>query len=95
MPVPKRKTSKRRKNQRSSTKFIRAKTFTECSNCNSPISSHQTCVKCGFYKGRKIMKTKLDRALKRGEVKAAAFKKHAEQDHKGEPEGQSHEEHNK
>jgi len=76
MPVPKRKTSKRRKNQRASTKFIRAKSFTECSNCQTPLNPHVACTYCGFYKGKKVMKTKLDRVLKRGQAKSQAQQKH-------------------
>ncbi len=82
MPVPKRKTSKKRKNQRASTKFIRTKSFTECSNCKSPLNSHAACSVCGFYKGKKVMKTKLDRMLMRGQAKEAAYKKaHAAHQH--------------
>ena len=71
MAVPKRKTSKARRDQRSSAKFIRPKIFVTCSNCSNPINSHQLCENCGFYKGRKIMKTKIERALKRNETKRA------------------------
>ncbi len=67
MPVPKRKTSKARRDQRQSTKFIRPHAITACSNCNHPLVPHEVCSQCGFYKGRKIMTTKLERNLKRGE----------------------------
>lgn len=77
MPVPKRKTSKKRKNQRSSTKFIRAKAFTTCSNCSVALNPHQACLNCGFYKGKKVMKTKLDRILKRGQNRNIAQKHEA------------------
>ena len=72
MPVPKRKTSKARRDQRSSTKFIRAQAITACSNCASPLNPHQACLHCGFYKGKKVLTTKLERVLKRGEVRATA-----------------------
>ena len=79
MPVPKRKTSKSRRDQRSSAKFIRAKSFVKCSNCEHTITSHQICEQCGFYKGRKIMVTKLERAKNRSEAKLAIQAKHAQQ----------------
>lgn len=69
MPVPKRKTSKSRRDKRSSCKFIRPKAVTQCSNCNAALSPHQACMTCGFYKGKKVLNTKLDRALKRGEIR--------------------------
>lgn len=71
MPVPKRKTSKARRDQRASTKFIRPQAITKCLNCEHPINPHQVCFECGFYKGKKIMTTKLERAIKRGEVRRA------------------------
>lgn len=65
MPVPKRKTSKARRDQRQSTKFIRPEAITSCANCQAPVNPHVVCAECGFYKGRKIMATKLDRQTKR------------------------------
>ena len=74
MPVPKRKTSKSRRDRRASTKFIRPKAIAKCQNCEFPISSHQACQHCGFYKGKKVMTTKLDRSLKRGVSKKSQDK---------------------
>lgn len=71
MPVPKRKVSKSRRDKRSANKGVDVKPFGSCSNCQAPAASHQVCSTCGFYKGRKIMKTKLDRALARGEARQA------------------------
>jgi len=69
MPVPKRKTSKSRRDKRSAGKFIRPKAFNMCSQCAEPITPHTVCASCGYYKGKKIMRTKLDRAIERGERK--------------------------
>jgi hypothetical protein len=33
------------------------------------VIPHSVCATCGFYKGRKVLVTKLDRALKRGETR--------------------------
>ena len=74
MPVPKRKTSKARRDQRSSTWFIRPQSVSLCFNgaCEGePKLPHQVCLKCGFYKGKKVIVTKQDRELKRAEVRKA------------------------
>ncbi len=68
MPVPKRKTSKSRRDKRNASKGLKVKSFAGCSNCSAPITGHQACGGCGFYKGKKVLETKADRALKRGEA---------------------------
>lgn len=70
MAVPKRKTSKSRRDQRSACKFLRPQAFADCSHCATPTMPHIVCSNCGYYKGRKVLVTKLDRALKRGELRA-------------------------
>ena len=82
MAVPKRKTSKARRNGRSSTWGIKPKAFASCSNCDAALMPHQACDQCGFYKGSKVMKTKNDRMAKRTELKQAkeARQKTAKQD---------------
>lgn len=66
MPVPKRKRSRARRDSRFANKGVEVKAITECSNCKTPLSTHSACKNCGFYKGKKIMTTKIDRAIKRG-----------------------------
>lgn len=68
MAVPKRKTSKARKGWRCTHKVEHVKSITHCSNCNGPLNSHQTCASCGFYKGIKVLVTKAERAVKRGQA---------------------------
>ncbi len=68
MPVPKRKTSKARRDQRSSTKFIRPQSIAECGNCTKPLAPHTACYECGFYKGTKVLRTKGERTLTRSET---------------------------
>ncbi len=72
MAVPKRKTSKSRRDMRSACKFIRTKNFAHCEKCNTAVLPHQMCGTCGFYKGRKVMATKADRAVARYEARKAA-----------------------
>ena len=69
MPVPKRKTSKARRDKRSANKHIRPQAIAGCLNCSHPIGGHQACAMCGFYKGKKVLTTKLERAIKRGEAR--------------------------
>jgi len=68
MAVPKRKTSKARKGWRCTHKVEQVKSITHCSNCNGPLRTHQTCASCGFYKGVKVLVTKAERAVKRGQA---------------------------
>lgn len=67
MPVPKRKTSKARRDKRSANKHIRPQAIAACLNCSAALSPHSACAECGFYKGVKVLTTKLERAIKRGE----------------------------
>ncbi|HBS48113.1 TPA: 50S ribosomal protein L32 [Candidatus Dependentiae bacterium] len=71
MPVPKRKVSKSRRDKRSANKKIAVKAVCVCLTCQAPISSHQVCSECGYYKGKKIIQTKTDRMYKRGESRRA------------------------
>ena len=61
MAVPKRKTSKRRRDMRRSHHAIKEPThITLCSNpdCRKPVRSHEICPACGFYKGKQVIKIK-------------------------------------
>ena len=71
MPVPKRKRSRTRRDKRFANKGIKVKAITECQNCRVPLMPHTACRNCGFYKGSKVMLTKLDRSVARAEVKKA------------------------
>ena len=75
MPVPKRKRSRSRRDKRFANKGIKVKAFTECKNCQAPLACHQVCPSCGFYKGVKVMVTKADRAVKRGQERQARAKR--------------------
>jgi large subunit ribosomal protein L32 len=71
MPTPKRKVSKRRRDQRSANKGIKPKAITTCRTCQAPLSPHQVCKECGYYKGIKILRTKVDRMYVRGQAREA------------------------
>ncbi len=68
MAVPKRKQSKARKGWRQTHQVEHVKSITSCLNCQSPLNTHQACKACGFYKGVKVLTTKAERAVKRGQA---------------------------
>lgn len=82
MPVPKRKRSKARRDKRFANKGLKAKAFTECSQCKAALSPHQVCKSCGFYKGAKVLTTKIERGMKRAETKQAKAAKQAKENPK-------------
>ncbi len=58
MAVPKRKTSKWRRDQRRSQSFfarLRIPSLSECSNCGERIIPHRVCPYCGHYRGKEII----------------------------------------
>jgi large subunit ribosomal protein L32 len=55
MPNPKRRHSKRRKNQRRAHDHLAPPAFTECPNCHEMKQPHRACPHCGHYKGREVM----------------------------------------
>ncbi|HJM68457.1 MAG TPA: 50S ribosomal protein L32 [Candidatus Babeliales bacterium] len=69
MPVPKRKTSRQRRDKRFANKGLEVQSFTSCLNCNEALMPHSACRACGFYKGKKVLSSKDDRSVKRDEVK--------------------------
>lgn len=65
MPVPKRKTSKRRRDQRAAGKRKVCPAMALCQTCHKPTRPHQVCVECGYYKGIKVLRTKEERLQER------------------------------
>jgi large subunit ribosomal protein L32 len=88
MPVPKRKTSKARRDKRSANKHIRPQAVTSCANCEYPLSPHAACAECGYYKGKKVLRTKLERTLSRTQVRTAKQAKTPEPGHEGHEHGE-------
>lgn len=71
MPVPKRKTSKQRRNKRHANKGLDVQAITHCPNSGSPVMPHTVCLESGYYKGVKVMRTKQERMEARGKKRAA------------------------
>lgn len=56
MAVPKKKTSKSRKNMRRAHDFLTAPCVSVCPQCKAPKLPHRVCLSCGTYKGREVLK---------------------------------------
>ncbi len=56
MAVPKRKTSKaRRDSRRAGNNNLTAPTLVECPQCHALKQTHTVCKACGFYDGEKVV----------------------------------------
>lgn len=55
MAVPKRRTSKKVKNQRRTHKKLLVPGMVECSNCGDYTKSHHVCKNCGHYDGKQVV----------------------------------------
>jgi large subunit ribosomal protein L32 len=60
MAVPKRKTSKSRRDTRRATHAISAAVVNVCPNCGVPKRPHHACANCGTYKGREVEPLRID-----------------------------------
>jgi len=56
MAVPKKKTSKSRKNMRRAHDFLTPPNVSSCPQCKSPKLPHRACPSCGMYKGKEVIK---------------------------------------
>ena len=54
--VPFRKVSKTRKRMRRSHNALTANGTVKCPNCGEIIRPHRVCSKCGYYKGKEVVK---------------------------------------
>ncbi|MBN1278028.1 MAG: 50S ribosomal protein L32 [Deltaproteobacteria bacterium] len=57
MAVPKKKTSKSKRDMRRSHDRVKMPNVTNCPKCHEPVLPHHVCTECGTYKGRSIIKT--------------------------------------
>lgn len=53
-PVPKKRTSRARRDQRRAHHALSAPTLSRCTNCGSMKRPHTVCEECGYYKDREI-----------------------------------------
>ncbi|MGQ9367269.1 50S ribosomal protein L32 [Azospirillum sp. ST 5-10] len=57
MAVPKKKTSKSRRNMRRSHHALSTNSYAECQNCGELKRPHHVCGSCGHYDQREVVKT--------------------------------------
>lgn len=55
MAVPKKKTSRARRNGRRAHHALKGPKLVPCPNCGSPHLPHRVCTECGNYKGRTVI----------------------------------------
>lgn len=56
MAVPKRKTSKARRDKRRASSYrLNKATVVECPQCHEPKEPHRICRNCGYYKNREVI----------------------------------------
>ena len=55
MAVPKRKTSKARRDKRSANWKLKKPGFATCPQCNELMMPHRVCKACGYYKGKEVV----------------------------------------
>jgi len=55
MAVPKRKTSKSRRDMRRSHHALAPSTYIECPNCGELKRPHHVCAACGHYRDREVV----------------------------------------
>jgi len=54
MAVPKKRTSKSKRDMRRSHHALEQRFTVLCSNCGAPKQRHRVCPSCGFYRGRLV-----------------------------------------
>jgi large subunit ribosomal protein L32 len=57
MALPKRKTSKSRRDKRRTHQKVSAPTLSTCPECGEAVKPHHACPSCGSYKGRTVIES--------------------------------------
>jgi large subunit ribosomal protein L32 len=60
MAVPKRRTSKARRDQRRSHHALSSPARSICTRCKEPKRPHRVCANCGTYRDREVIEIKED-----------------------------------
>jgi len=55
LAVPKKKTSKSRRDKRRTHQKLTLPGMVECPRCHEPRLPHRVCPNCGYYKGRQVI----------------------------------------
>jgi large subunit ribosomal protein L32 len=57
MALPKRRQSRARGRRRRAVNMrLAVPTLVECGNCGARVMPHRVCPKCGFYRGKQVLK---------------------------------------
>lgn len=74
MAVPKKRTTKSKRNMRRSHHGASVRRLTECTRCKAAVPSHMVCPNCGTYKGREVIDVlkKLDKKERKAKEKQLA-----------------------
>lgn len=56
MGVPKKRTSRQKRDQRRAHWKATAPNVSTCPNCGEPVLPHRACPKCGQYRGKSVQK---------------------------------------
>lgn len=54
-PVPKKKTSKAKRDMRRSHHALVVPSLSTCKNCGAAVPQHTVCSACGYYDGRQVL----------------------------------------
>jgi large subunit ribosomal protein L32 len=57
MPVPKRRTSRAKRDKRRAHDALGAGPRSLCPQCGAPKRPHHVCASCGSYRGREVVQT--------------------------------------
>ncbi len=57
MAVPKKKTSKSKRDMRRAHDFLTVPGISTCPQCKEPKQPHRVCASCGSYKGKDVVET--------------------------------------
>jgi large subunit ribosomal protein L32 len=60
MAVPKRKTTRQKRDQRRAHWKAQAPTYSECPQCHQPKLPHRVCGNCGYYGGRQAVEVEVE-----------------------------------
>jgi large subunit ribosomal protein L32 len=57
MAVPKKRTSRTRRDKRRTHKNLTPVNLGQCPKCGEPVMPHRICPNCGYYKDRTVIET--------------------------------------
>lgn len=69
MALPTQKRSKSRKRIRQYQYRLKKKNLSTCPKCKKPILPHHACPFCGYYAGRQVIETSIEKKKKKKEKK--------------------------